>query len=412
MFIRSLISFSLLIASLNLLAQAPVDSDELFKAARNASFQEKNDNKAKLLAKQALLQSPNYADIQVFLGRLYTWNKQYDSALFHYQQVLSYAPDNEDASIAYTDLEYWNDHYDKALLVSNNGLSANPSSTELLLRKAKILNALKQYKEASEITTHLLKLNKQNTAALALASSLRDAATVNKIGVSYEYSYFDRQFKQPWHFGSISYSRQTKIGSFSTNVNYANRFGSNGWQGEIDAYPRISRIFYSYISFGYSPGESVFPKYRAGFSLYANLPSSFEAEAGVRYLHFSNSTYVYTMYVGKYYSNFLFGARTYVTPGRGSTSKSYNLLARYYLSGADDYIGATIGSGISPDDRVSSLQYNIKTRFSSRQASLSFNRTIAKNNIISIRGGWLNQEYLPDVKGNQLNISAGYQRRF
>ncbi len=410
--IRTLLLITLLHVTAIVKAQTPASPDELFKAARNASFEEKDDNKAKQLAKQALLQAPQYADIEVFLGRLYTWNKQYDTALYHYQQVLTYAPSNEDASIAYSDLEYWNDHYDKALTVCSNGLTSHPISAELLLRKAKILNALKQYKEASQVVDQLLKSNKRNTAALALASLLKDAVAVNKIGISYDYSHFDKQFNQPWHLASIGYSRYTKAGSFSANVNYANRFGSNGWQGEVDAYPHISKTFYSYVSVGYSPGESVFPKYRAGFSLYANLPRSYEAEAGIRYLNFGTSTFIYTLYVGKYYSNFLFGARSYVTPGTVGVSHSYSLLTRYYFHGADDYIGASIGSGISPDDRAISIQYNNKNRLNSRQVSVSFNHSVAKMNVISIKAGLLKQEYQSGVTGNQVDVSVGLQRRF
>ena len=409
---RTLLLAGLLTAGQFSRAQMPASSDDLFKAARQAAFEEKNYNKAKQLASQALVQSPHYVDIGIFLGRVYTWNKQYDSAVYYFQQVRSYAPAYEDAAVAYTDLEYWNDHYDTALSICNNGLMANPASADLLLRKAKILKALKQYKEAIEVTNLLLKLNKRNAEALALAASLKDAAAVNKIGINYEYSHFDKQFNEPWHLASISYSRYTKMGSISANVNYANRFGSNGWQGELEAYPHISKTFYSYVSFGYSPGNSVFPKYRAGFSLYANLPLSFEAEAGFRYLNFGSSTFVYTLYAGKYYKNFLFGLRSYVTPGGGSVSQSYSVMARYYFATSDDYLGINVGSGVSPDDRVTNVLYNAKNKLSSRQASASFNHRLAKMNIISLRAGWINQQYQTDKRGNQINISAGFQRRF
>ncbi len=410
--LRTLIIISFLLFSSLLRAQSHISSDDLFISARNAAFEKKDYNKAKQLARQALLQSPQYADIEIFLGRVYTWSKQYDSALFHLQQVLTYAPANQEASIALTDLEYWNDHYNKALSVCNNGLSANSASADLLLRKAKILIALKYYKEALEVTDKLLKLNKHNTVALALASSLRDAAAVNKLGVSYDYTHFDKQFNQPWHLVSIGYSRYTNLGSFTGSINYANRFGNNGWQAEVDAYPRISKTFYSYVSAGYSPGQSVFPKYRAGLSLYANLPLSYEAEAGVRYLNFGTSTYIYTFYAGKYYSNFLFGARTYITPSIAAASHSYSFTARYYFSGADDFLGASIGTGISPDDRANSIQFNNKNMLTSRQASVSFNHRIAKMNIVLLKTSWINQEYKIGATGNQVDVSIGLQRRF
>jgi tetratricopeptide (TPR) repeat protein len=157
MMTRTILLIILLPLPTLLKAQANENSEDLFKAARVAAFEEKNDIKAKQLAKQALAQSPQYAEIEVFLGRLYSWSRQYDSAIYHYQQVLNRAPGNEDAIIAYTDVEYWNNHYDNALLLCNSGLTVNPASSELLLRKAKILNALKQYKAASEIAGQLLK---------------------------------------------------------------------------------------------------------------------------------------------------------------------------------------------------------------------------------------------------------------
>src|SRR6202042_3059228 len=87
-------------------------SDELFKNARKAAFDLKDYDKAKQFAFRALKKSPDYAEIEIFLGRVYTWDKQYDSARYHFLKVLSSNPKNEEASIAYTDLEYWNDNYE------------------------------------------------------------------------------------------------------------------------------------------------------------------------------------------------------------------------------------------------------------------------------------------------------------
>ena len=133
-----------------------------------------------------------------------------------------------------------------------------------------------------------------------------------------------------------------------------------GCRGEADAYPRINKTFYTYVNFGYSGNVGVFPNFRAGFSLYANLPKSFEAEAGVRYLYFTSTTIIYTFAIGKYYKNFLFTARTYQTPSDFGFSQSYSLSGRYFLKGADDYIGLSMGSGISPDETNQVVLYNGK----------------------------------------------------
>lgn len=412
MMLRTVILISILTISASVKAQLLTSADDLFKAARNASFEEKNDRKAMQLARLALERSPEYADIEVFLGRLYSWNKQPDSAALHFDRVIGYSPKNEDVYIAYTDLEYWYDDNQKALNICNKGLLNNSNSTDLLFRKAKILNAMKQYREASAVVDKLLKLNRHNSEVLALASSLKDADMVNKVSLNYNFTHFDKQFDKPWHLSSLSYGRQTKLGSVSGTLTYANRFGGGGYQGEVEMYPHINKTFYSYLEFGYSGNGGLFPNYRFGFSVYANLPLSFEAEGGLRYLNFGSSTYVYTAYVGKYYSNFLFGFRTYMTPGSAGTSHSYSITGRYYLKGADDYLGLSIGSGISPDDKRVNIQYNVKSNLTSRQASASFYHSFNKRNIISFGASLLNQEYKLGVKDNQVDLSVGFQRRF
>src|SRR6185312_8386105 len=402
----------LLSVSFKIQAQNALSSDELFADARKSAFENKNYQKAKELAFEALEKSPGYADVDIFLGRIYSWDHQYDSARMHFTKVLNANP-NEDASIAYADLEYWNYNYQNALDICNNALINFPNSEELLLRKAKNLKALKNFSEAAEITRQVLKINSNNQQARALAVSIKEQLLKNKISISYENSSFDKQFDKAWNIASVAYSRQTKLGSVITRINYANRFSSNGLQAEVDAYPHISNTFYGYLNFGYSGDVGVFPGYRAGMSLYANLPKSFEGELGIRYLYFTSGTKIYTASLGKYWSNFLFTARTYLTPSSTWISQSYNFTARYYLEGADDYIGLSVGSGFSPDDNSQNIQFsNKENKLSSKKISADFNHTFLKWNIISISAGIINQEYQPSERGNQFNISAGISRRF
>ena len=183
----------------------------------------------------------------------------------------------------------------------------------------------------------------------------------------------------------------------------------------MDAYPRISKTFYTYVNAGYSDNVGVFPQWRGGFSLYANLPKSFEGELGVRYLKFSGDpTWIYTAYLGKYYKSWLFSGRTYLTPSSfsNSVSASYSIAARYYYGGVDDWFGGTLGYGISPDDRFNSIQINSKVRLVSYKAGLSFKKKITKFSVLSLAGSWFNQEYLPQTTGNQYQFSIGWLYRF
>ncbi|WP_341843729.1 YaiO family outer membrane beta-barrel protein [Chitinophaga caseinilytica] len=387
------------------------DSDELFQLARKAAFDRKDYPEAIRLCRQALAKSPDYADIRVFLGRIYTWSDKTDSARAEFQYILQRKPEYEDAYVAIADLEYWNDRPAEAMQHINKGLEYHPQSEELLLRKARVLGFQKNLQEAAIYANKVLTINPNNAAARSLLSGIRDQVRKNKLDLSYDYTYFDKRFDDPWHMLSLAYGRQTPIGSVFARVNYAKKFGDDGVQGEVEAYPRFSNTFYSYVGAGYS-NSSIFPKYRAGFSLYANLPKSFEAELGFRYLYFSSSTWVYTASLGKYWRSWWFNFRTYLTPGEDNLSKSFNLNARYYTAGADDFWLFGIGTGISPDDRRNNINYEINNSLMSYKLNLGWQKTFLRQNIIGLYGTWYYEEFRPSTYGNQINLGVSLMRRF
>ena len=395
--------------------QAPATSDELFLSARKAAFDEKDYPKAKAYLYKALTISPGYDDIRIFLGRIYTWTHSYDSARICFEEVLISNPRNEDAAVAYADLEYWNDQELHALEICNRGLRAHPASEELWLRKAKILTAMKRFPEADTAVRQVLLINKDNTAARSLDNRIKDLSVKNKVNFSYDFVYFDRQFNDPWHLVSLDYGRSTKVGTITGRINYANRFRDNGLQFELEAYPHISEMFYSYAEVAYSNNEGVFPQWRGGFSLYANLPASWEGELGFRYLEFSGDpTWIYTAYIGKYYKSWLWGGRVYLTPATYSkaVSASYSVSARYYYGSADDLIGASAGYGLSPDDRYNVIQLEERTKLTSYNLGFFFKKKLWHRNVLSASANWLNQEYLPHTHGNQLQTGIAWQVRF
>jgi YaiO family outer membrane protein len=400
--------FTAFFISQSLFAQS---SDDLFKEARNAAFEKKDYALATQLSYKALGISPDYSDIRIFLGRIYTWNSKKDSARNCFEQVLNQHPDNEDASAAYTDLEYWNDNSSKALLVCEAGLKFHPESKILLMKKAKCLIDLKRFSQASEVLNELLKKDSKNTEARAELENLKEQQAKNKIGVSYDFVSFDKQYNDPWHLVSVDYTTSTKIGSITGRINYANRFKTNGTQFEIDAYPRISKTFYSYMNAGISSKNGVFPQYRAGFSLYANLPNSFEAEGGFRYLYFDDATWIYTASLGKYFKNYWFNFRTYLTPSSNAVSNSYSFTTRYYFKGTD-YFALGLGTGISPDETANNIQLHNLYKLKSYRISADYRKTFNRMNIILFRCSILQQEYLPKEIGNQYLLSLTYQRRF
>lgn len=403
-----LLSFSILEAQ----DEKELTSDELFIKAREEAFDNDNYSAAIQLMEDAVRKAPEYVDLIIFLGRLYTWTDQTEKARSFLQNAFDRDPGYEDAAMAYASMEYWNDNSPRALEIVNIALDKKPDSEKLGILKSKILRDLKKFQEAHQVLTDLLEYNPKSTEARSLIQTIKSESALNQIGLSYDFVYFDKRFDQPWHLASLDYTRQTKLGSVASRLNYANRFGSGTTQFEMDMYPRISNTFYAYVSGGVSNDRGIFPKYRAGFSLYSNLPGAFEADAGFRWLYFSNSTWIYTFSVGKYYKNYWFNFRTYLTPSDAGFSNSYGLTIRYYFGGADDYLGLKLGTGFSPDDTANNVFIDSSTQLTSTNVALGYRKLLAKTHIIYAELTYENIEYAPDSRGNQYTLGIGYIKRF
>lgn len=407
-----LVFYTLLFPLFSLSQETNLTADELFSRARQQAFEYKNYKQAISLSKQALRQAPEYTDVSVFLGRLYTWSDQIDSARTVFDALDRRGVKDEDFFLAYASLEYWNNGYAKANMLLDKGLSLHPDSQDLWLLKAKVNYSNNKYEPAQNAVNSLLKLNPKHTEARALAKNIQDYLAKNTVGITYNFVHFDKQFDDDWHILSASYKRATAIGSVIFKTNYANKFADNGLQFELEAYPRLSKMFYLYVGTGYSNDVGIFPKYRTGVSVFANLPRSFEGELGYRQLYFSNSIWMYTASIGKYYQNFWFNLRTYLTPGEESISQSYAATVRYYTKGANDYLSFVIGRGLSPEENRNNLLDNAPYKLKTFKVGAEYNFSVNKTNLFSLSSTYYNQEFRPNERGNQLDIIIGYAKTF
>jgi YaiO family outer membrane protein len=390
-----------------------LSADDLFKQARTAAFDQKNYPLAISLSKKALAEAPDYIEISIFLGRVYTWSNKPDSARTIFTGILDKHPDEEDASFAYGNLEYWGSNLQKALEIVNTGLKYHNQSKDLLLLKVDILTDLKQYKSADTSLSVLLKIDPKNAEAHARADRVADESSKNRISLQYDYIYFDKQFPNPWQVVGLDYYHTFGQSLVIWTLNYANRFNRNGLQYEVDAYPYFSKTFYAYLTAAYSADTVVFPKYKIGASLFANLPKEYEAELGFRDLYFTGPNWIYTASIAKYYKNWWFNFRTYLSPTFGSVAQSYTLSARYYTGGADDFLMLAVGTGVSPDDprNIALLNNGVNYRLNSDNIQFQYWKTY-KLNVFFIILSLENQQYYFQTRGNQFDFGVGYQRRF
>lgn len=389
-------------------AQTP---DELFKLARTAAFEEKNYAKAIQLANRALMISPDYLEIRTFKGRLYNWSDKADSARAEFNYVISKEPGNADALSAYFDLEYQRNNLSKALELAETGLKADPQSQDFIIRKAKALNALGRTTDALRATSIYLSKYPQSRDVIKFNEDIKQNNLYNNIGAGYSFAYFDKRFSDPWHLAYLSYGTKTKLASVNFIINYANRFKTNATEFEIESYPAITTGLYAYVGGGVQLSGNLYPKYRLGLSLYKSLPLGFEVEGGIRHLQFGTSTDVFVAGLLKYVGNSYIGLRSYLTPSEGKLSKSAILTLRSFLSDdRNDYIGGSIGTGISPDERSTGIFE--PNSLQSIRASFDYSRNITRKIALGISLNWANEEYQSNVFGNQYTINGSISRRF
>ncbi len=392
-------------------AQSNLSSDELFQMARKAAFDDDNYPAARTLCKQALQKSPNYTDISVFLGRLYLYDDMYDSAHIVLESLYQRSPQSLEVLGSLFDMEYWSDNTPKALEYANAGLVIDNRNEEFLLKRAKALSDLEQYKQAKLTIDSLLIINPKNNDALLFAERLKRKASKDNVTVSYDTDIFDTTF-EPWQFVSTSYRHSFKKVSVIGRVNYANRFSTNALQYEVDAYPDVTKKMYAYVSAAYS-NYSLFPNYRFGFSLYRSLPKAFEVDLGFRYLQFSDATIIYTGALGKYYKDYWFSLRTFITPGNTGISQSLFLTTRRYFSSADHHLSLIVGVGASPDEATRDLfLLDKRSSLQAQKLRLEYQYGFKNNILINLRAGYENQEYFPDLYRKDLSFGITLEKRF
>lgn len=393
-------------------------ADEIFAVARQEAFAgNRIDARHKL--NFILERSPEYYEVQIFLGKTYSWDSAYAEARQSFHAVLQKAPKNLEAIQALTDVELWSKNYTEALVWIERGLRIDAKNELLLYKKASVLYAQEKQDEALLALRTLLMLNPSHEKGINLQEQIRLANQNYIAGISYGVDKFSRTYA-PAQYISAHIGRDNSWGSSLVRLNYADRFNLTGIQGEIDLYPKITKSMYAYINYGYSDSE-LFPHHRIGADVFSKLPASFETSAGIRYLDFNRDTKVtlYTGYLGWYFKNYWLSARSYITPDKqAGTAVSGDLSIRRYFNTVEHYLTLSGGLGFSPDirklQRGTGLSENEIYILRSQRFGASYQRVFSKTWIWNVTMDIARQELILD-QGNYViitSLSLGVRKKF
>lgn len=419
-----------------------IDESIAFSKAQGLAFEGDIIAARDILETMDTKQSAN-AEMGTLLARIYSWEGHYDRAREHFNTITSKDRANADAWISAIKNELYADNDATALGLANKALFYLHENTEVTRLRALALENIKNREYPEWVTEESVidsvsplevKSNKEDkpvlakdamdpTGGLAKNESKKEteekSISRNRVAIANSFAIFDAVY-DPMIFSSISYRRQTKMGSIIPRINYSNRLNKNGLQYDLDLYPKFSKRFYAYLNYGYSKA-SIYPRHKVGGDLYANLPGAMEFSAGMRYISFeTRNVTVITNSLGHYHGNYYFSLRSYITPQSNNLTRlSGNLLVRKYLKDAESYFGVNAGLGYSPELRQlwngTELLAETLLYIESQRLSLEYQFSVKNTpNIYRANLGVSRQELVFDTGNFFWSISAGitYQVKF
>jgi YaiO family outer membrane protein len=250
-------------------------------------------------------------------------------------------------------VELWDRHPGRAEALAVSALSRQRRETSLMIAQVRALRAQNHNREALDVVRNILDMEPSNEEALSLDRTIKEELQQWSTSFSHTSDWFKGGIGA-WNEYDVTLKRATYLGSVSATFSRADRFGLHSNFSEVTWYPRIRSGTYGYVGFGWSSDGTLFPYYRLGAEIFQTLPHGMEVSGGYRRFGFSSATDMYTGSLGKYYSNWLFTGRFFLTPDALGATHSESITARRYFGDRGDYIGLRVGTGPSPFDPRSS----------------------------------------------------------
>ncbi|PYT06322.1 MAG: hypothetical protein DMF49_11485 [Acidobacteria bacterium] len=372
------------------------------------------------MLQRRLAEAPDDEDARTLYGTVLSWEGRYDEARKELERVLQRRPDNGDALPALINVELWSGNPERAEALSRDGLARHADDSGLTYQHARALHALGREKEALVDLDRFDHLQPGDPQASKLRKGIQEGLASWQVRFFNSNDWFSNG-QDTWHETGVALKRATPVGSVIGRYSHANRFGQADDMGEIDFYPSLAKGVYGFLNAGYSPGYGIYPHYRLMGDIYADFGPGVEASAGYRRLGFRSGVDVYTGSIGKYWSNWLFTGRVYLTPGDGKrcelssepcsvgTSHSYFLSGRRFLGGGTDYFELRYGHGASKEEIRTIEEIGV---LGSKSFFSELYLTVRPSWGIDLTGGYAREERLVQGRVRKTTLGAAAFLKF
>jgi YaiO family outer membrane protein len=330
--------------------------DEVAKARALAFQGPQHRAEAIALLETRLATHPTDTDALTLYGTILSWEGRYADAHTALQKVLDENPTHSDALPAMINLDLWSDHPQEAEMLAKRGLDKNPGDVNLLMLLARSQRNENHETDAAHTLDTLLAVEPSNADALQMRRRMIYQA--RKFEASYSFStdvftdVFDPQYEQ-----TVALRGPTKIGSYIASFSHADRFGLHSNELGIEMFPHIRKGTYADLTLGGSPDSVLYPQVYLGGEIYQSVGHGFEASAGYHRLQFGDDINIFTGALYKYYGNWLFSGRLYLTPSDIDVGKTGAFAARRLFGeeGVHDFLEFRFSYGASKALATSTL---------------------------------------------------------
>lgn len=395
---------------------AQQNTDSIFARAVSEGNSQQYD-RAIEEAKKAYDTDSNRGDILVYIANVYSWKNDNESSLIYLNKANALNYKGDDYYETLTNVLLRSEKYDALLTACNEAEQNKYSNTQDLLRKKLIAyTELQDYKSGVEYAELLPnKIYIDSELISDLYTNLLLKRNTNVISAFYSLDLVDGLTPMDQHLASIGYSFAVGKHTLGLRANYANRFGKNDFQAELDFYLKLQNAHYMYFNYGYGVNSTLFPKHRIGYEYYFPLAYKVEASLGARYLNYQLSVdphvFILTGHLGKYFTKSKVSLRPFYVMKKDFQSLSFIADYRLYGKTELDYWGLELGFGNSPDDIYSTLPTGGFNQLAAYKVKLLKNFMINRTSDLHIGLGYTYEEFIVTQFRNRFTVELGYKIR-
>lgn len=366
-----------------------------------------NYDKALSLIEPLHTKFPENEDIKIYTGRIYSWKKEYTTAIEILIPIADRTNPNPDALLAIINTYLWSEQFEKCIYYCDKYLAADPNAIEVVKTKVICLEKLNRDEEALAIIENA-SIADNSTQPFRGIRTLIGRKAKNAISASYLNVSTSNPGQSPLHYGYVEYTHKFKKSAIVGRTNIGHVNNDTQMLFESDFYQTFSNKSYVYANAGISTGETIFPVTKAGLEYYFAPHKKFDYALGVRFMHFETENII-----------LLTGQLAYNT---GSCTLAY----RPYYDTTNDLFSHVLSLQKNNEEKESiirlELQYgnvpylylysNVIEPLNAYRIGLQYQHRLGNSFFVRPVFLYEYEEYLPDEYRNKFNVQLIVTKRF